>query len=127
MRKLVGLFVCVIFIATGCALGPYTRYVASRIEGRLLESGRPMAHVRVTREIVVQHNGQKTTQHAVTDDEGRFSLDEVTTIGYVESIATWVYHFEISAEANGGAVTLWKGWKPTTSALVTTAMPGIFL
>jgi hypothetical protein len=111
MKKLALLVVVVGFLTSSCAVGPYTRYVASKIEGQLLDSGRPVANARVTREIVVQHSGEKTIQRAVTDANGRFSLEEVTSLGFVESIATWVYHFEIRAEIGDKSVTVWKGWK----------------
>lgn len=99
----------------GCKIGPYTRYVASRIEGRITKSGQPVINATVTREIIVGDNHKKIYQTALTDPDGRFCFNEVTTRGYIQSIATWTYHFEIRVGVDGKEITIWRGWKADNS------------
>lgn len=98
-------------VVTGCWVGPHTRYVASKVEGRILNAGRPVANVRVSRLITVQHSGERTVQTAITDSKGRFSLPEVTTRGYIKTIATWVYQFELRLTLDNEERLIWKGRK----------------
>ena len=109
------LITLLISATAGCSIGPYTRYVASKIDGRIMKSGKPLVNVRVTREITADSSDEKTVQSAITDSAGHFYFEEVTAKGFFKSIATWVYRFTIHVTVDEREILIWKGTKLETS------------
>jgi hypothetical protein len=98
-------------LLTGCVILPHPRYVASKIEGRILSNGHPVSNVKVTRKITVVSSGKETIQAAITDAQGRFVWERVTDFAMVASISTWAYTYKYYADYDGVQILIWEGAK----------------
>ena len=103
-------FLLPLFLA-GCVLFPHPRYVASKIEGRILSNGHPVSDVQVIRKITTVSSGKETIQAAVTDAQGRFVWKRLTDFAMVASISTWAYTYKYYANHDGVEVLIWEGAK----------------
>ena len=89
-------------LVSGCMVAPYTKYMASAVSGQVLKAGRPIKGAIVTREAAVQGKQEdEEIQRAVTDENGRVSLPDMTRQGVIQSIATWVYTQKYLVEVEG--------------------------
>src|SRR5258707_11231268 len=104
------LFLMPLFLA-GCVIFPHPRYVASKIEGRILSNGHPVSNVTVIRKTTTVSSGKETIQAAVTDGQGRFVWKRVTDFAIFASISTWAYIYKYSADYDGVQVLIWEGAK----------------
>jgi 5-hydroxyisourate hydrolase-like protein (transthyretin family) len=76
--------------------------MASAVSGQVLKSGKPVKGAIVIREASVQGNEKNhEIQRATTDQDGRVLLPDITRLGIVQSIATWVFKEKYSVEIDG--------------------------
>lgn len=92
--------------------GKKENYVfASPLAGQLLQHGKPLAGVKITREIFSNTDIEIPTEEFVTNDDGYFTIPAYEQEIEISPLAQFSSSYNIEAHINGTRVLIWYASK----------------